>query len=290
MSHVRNLFHKPQGTVPFPTPVSVAAAPEYLAKAFEKSELAPNASSLPEYPANPATVAEFPVEAAHIRPEHRLVFYTDPHSPAADRFRYLRMRLREPWSKGKLKKILITSSLSNEGKSTVILNLATALSERGQRAVLVVDADLHKSCLGEKLGLKTWAGLSECLHDGFDPLSAIRRIDPFGWHFLPAGEPPKHPTELLQSPALPALLQRVSPHFDWILIDSPPTIPLTDALTLQQHVDACLLVVRADRTPREAVEQATSLLGTKNIVGVVLNGLASRNHLYTKYHPGSNIE
>jgi len=285
MSHVRNLFHEPPGHAQDPSqpPVSIATVFEtgYGNKANVIREFAPKTAAPPE--PQSTKMADFPVEQARVRPEHRHVFYTDPHSPAADRFRYLRMRLREPWNAGKLKKLLVTSPLPHDGKSTVIINLATALSERGRRSVLLIDADFHKSTLGEKLGLKTWAGLAECLHDDLQPLSAIRRVDPFGWHFLPAGEPPRNPSELLQSPSLAAVMQTVSSYFDWVLIDSPPAIPLTDAISLQQHVNASLLVVRADRTPREAVEQTTALLGQKNIVGIVLNGVEARNHLYRKY-------
>ena len=288
MSHVRNLFLKPAthgyAPPPAPAPVPLTMVPDFPAPSAPAREAAPKSVPLvSDFPSRSPAPREFLVEQARIRPEHRIVAYTDPHSPAADRFRYLRMRLREPWSAGKLKRLLITSPLAGDGKSTVILNLATALSERGQRTVLLVEADLHRSCLVEKLGLKPWAGLAECLHDGLDPMSAIRRVDPFGWHLLPAGEPPLNPTELLQTPALGTVLERVSPNFDWILIDSPPAVALTDAISLQQQADASLLVVKANCTPREAVEQATTLLGTKNVLGIVLNGLDARNHLYNKY-------
>jgi capsular exopolysaccharide synthesis family protein len=197
------------------------------------------------------------------------------------------MRLREHWSAGKLKKLLVTSPLVHDGKSTVILNLATALSERGKRAVLVIEGDLHRASLAEDLGLNPWAGLADCLHDSTSPLSAIRRVEPLGWHLLPAGEPRRNPTELLQTPAFGHVIQDLSSHFDWILIDSPPVIALTDALSLQQHADGSLLVVRADRTPREAVEETVALLGKQRIFGVVLNGVPQRNHLYYRYRDDS---
>jgi capsular exopolysaccharide synthesis family protein len=194
------------------------------------------------------------------------------------------MRLREHWSAGKLKKLLVTSPLAHDGKSTILLNLATALSERGKRAVLVIEGDLHHASLTEDLGLNRWAGLADCLQDdSTPPLSAIRRVEPLGWNLLPAGEPRRNPTELLQTPAFGHVLQTLSSHFDWILIDSPPAIALTDALSLQQHADGSLLVVRADRTPREAVEETVALLGKKHLLGVVLNGVEQRNHLYYQY-------
>ncbi len=82
-------------------------------------------------------------------------------------------------------------------------------------------------------------------------------------------------------------MEQLSPCFDWILLDSPPVIPLTDSISLQQHADASLLVVRAGQTPREAVEQTIELLGKKNILGIVLNGMEARDHLYYQYYDGT---
>jgi protein-tyrosine kinase len=272
MSHFRNLFHKPSGHEHIPPAVSAATVPENIVTSANVATAAP---ALPE----------FPVEEAQLRPKSRLIYHADPRSPAADRFRLLRMRLKTHWNAGKLKKLLITSPLAHDGKSTVLLNLATALVERGKHTVLVVEADLHHAALAESLRLKPWAGLTECLVDNaIPPLSAIRRIEPLGWHLLPAGEPRSNPTESLQTRAFANIMQKLSPCFDWILIDSPPVIPLTDSLSLQQHADASLLIVRAGQTPREAVEQTIELLGKKNILGIVLNGVEVRDHLYYQYY------
>ena len=255
MSHIRNLFYNPSG---YETTPSVAFVPPVS----ENSGTSSNATSVA------AAVPEFPVVEAQLKAESRLVYYSDPRSPAADRFRLLRMRLKTHWSAGKLKKLLITSPLAHDGKTTLVLNLATALAERNKRTVLVVEADLHHASVAESLRLRPWAGLTECLlDDTVSPLSAIRRIEPLGWYLLPAGEPRKNPTELLQAPAFAQTMQKLSPCFDWILIDSPPVIHLTDSLSLQQHADASLLVVRAGQTPRETVEQTISLLGHKKCPG-----------------------
>jgi len=271
MSHFRDLFHKPSGHEHVPSAASVAAVPENLVTA---AGVAPEASAF----------ADFPVEQAQLRPESRLAYGDDPRGPAAVRFRLLRMRLKTQWKAGRLKKLLITGPLAHEGKSTVALNLAAALGERGRRTVLVVEGDLHRSSLTTILGLRPSVGLTECLvDDATSPLSAIRRIEPLGCYLLSAGEPRKNPTELLQTPAFGNIVQKLAPCFDWILIDAPPVIPLTDSLWLQQHADSSLLVVRAGQTPREAVEQTITLLGSKNIVGIVLNGVAARDHLYYRY-------
>jgi capsular exopolysaccharide synthesis family protein len=279
MSHVRNLFHKPSGHPGNPTAASATAVPENAATFGHIFTSTGTDSTVTP------TLPEFAVEEAHLSPENRLVYYADPRSPAADRYRLLRMRLKECGRSGKLKKLLVTGALAHDGKSTVLLNLATALAERGKHTVLVLEADLHHASLAESLKLKPWCGLTECLvDDATSPLSAIRRIEPLGWYLLPAGEPRRNPTELLQTPVFGQIMQKLSPCFDWILIDSPPVIPLTDSLSLQHHADASLLVVRAGQTPREAVEQTIELLGKKNILGVILNGVESRNHLYYQYH------
>lgn len=263
MSHVHDLFRKVIGEKQDLSPRSTEVIPETMAKAFDLQDI--------------------PMVEAHIRPTSRIVCQTAPNSPAADRFRALRMRLRELRGTGKVKRLLISSALPHDGKSTVALNLATALSEQGKRAVLLIEGDLHHSHLTRHLGLDAWDGLTECLDGGINPLSAIRRVEPLGWYFLPAGSPRSNATELLQSATLSGVMQKVSPYFDWIVIDSPPVLPLTDALSLQRQADAYLLVVRAEQTPREAVEAAVALLGKQQMLGIILNGAEGLDRLYSRY-------
>jgi succinoglycan biosynthesis transport protein ExoP len=155
-------------------------------------------------------------------------------------------------------RLLITSPLAHDGKSTVTLNLATALAEGGTRKVLVIDADLRGSTLLLQLGLSAGAGLTDCVEAGLNPLLAMRNLKPLGWYLLPAGERRGNPTEMLQSPALHDVVQRLLPHFDWILFDTPPIVPLSDAISLRQQVDASLLVVRAG-TPHRKLSRTPSL-------------------------------
>ena len=128
------------------------------------------------------------VEETHVEHLARLIFHTNPTSTAADKFRLLRMRLDECWKAGKLKSVLVSSPLPGDGKSTTALNLATALAEKRTRSVLLVDADLHHGSITQQLNLEPYAGLAECLHGRINPISAIRRIEPLGWHFLPSGK------------------------------------------------------------------------------------------------------
>ncbi len=264
MINFYDLLQKPQGLRADPPSTSVRVASEDIVPDFD--------------------LRRVPVEQVDIKPESRIVVHSDPQGAGADRFRFLRMRLRELWDTGKLRKLLVTSPLPEDGKSTIALNLATVLAERGKRTVLLVEADLHHSTLTERLGIEKRPGLAECLESDLHSLSALRRLEPLGWYFLAAGEAHGNPTELMQSEALARMIRTLSPHFDWIVIDSPPVAPLTDAVSLTSVTDASLLIVRAGHTPREAVETAIARLGSKHVLGIVLNGVEGLNRLYSKYY------
>ena len=209
-------------------------------------------------------------------------------SLSADRFRYLRMRLREVRELASLSTLLVTSPLAQDGKSTIILNLATTLAEGGKKSVLVIEGDLHRPSLAQKLGLDGNArlndnGLAQCLDGDRDPFSLLWKIQPLNWYILPAGKTKENPTELMQQDRIGEIISRLTPHFDWILVDSPPVLPLTDAMAMSKYVDACLLVVRAHQTPKEGVEQALTILGKKHVLGVLFNAHEGVNKSYAKY-------
>lgn len=228
-------------------------------------------------------LGQIPVETVEIKPEHRLIMLSEPRSPGADRFRYLRMRLRELRAKGQLKSLVITSPTPRDGKSTVAMNLATVLAESGRRQVLLVEADLHRPSLARSLKLPVLPGLAECLESELNPMEAIRKIEPLHWYLLQAGKPEGNATELLQTASLPALMDTLTAHFDWVIVDTPPVAPLTDALCVSRLVDAVLVVLRAGKTPQEAVHETLALLGPGKVAGLIFNGAEGLNKLYEKY-------
>jgi capsular exopolysaccharide synthesis family protein len=230
-----------------------------------------------------ATLNRIPVETVELHSESRLVMPTGRQSPGADRIRYLRMRLHELQHQRQLRSIAITSPLPDDGKSTIALNLASALAESRQKSVLLIEADLHQPALAKVLAIPPRAGLADCIEEGTDPLMSVWRIEPLSFYFLQAGHASQNPTDLLQSGSMPRLLERLIPFFDWILIDSPPILPLTDALTLSRDVDGTVLVVRAGKTPRETVEEAVEQIGPGRLLGVVLNAAEGLNRSYAKY-------
>jgi len=281
MRHFFEFLRKRDGQRTSSTSAALEADWENIAMDVEfQSLLPPKRVGSPENCDEPGDLMRIPVEELRVEPATRIVFYGDPGSIAADRFRFLRMRLREMKRESELRTLLVTSPLPNDGKSTIAVNLATALAERGRCKVLLIEGDLHQASLTTRLSLKPHPGLADCLENGLDPMVAIRRLEPLGWYAMAAGRKLRNPTELLQTEALSGVMQRLHPYFDWILIDSPPVLPLTDALLLKQHADASLMIARAGRTPSEAVEEAITLLGRKHVLGIVLNCAERLGRLY----------
>ena len=225
-----------------------------------------------------------PCESANISLESRLAVWSSPQSLAADRFRLLRIQLQKLQAAGKLKTLLLTSPGPQDGKSTVVLNLATSLANQGKQRVLVLEADLRCPTLAQRLGLKSWSGLLDCLREGSDPISSLRRVDPLAFYLLPAGGPAESPTELLQSEHFARVIQTLVQSFDWILVDSPPASPVADTVVLRQRADGYLLVVRSGQTPREAVAESIQQLGPPFLLGIVLNALESIDGEYRSYY------
>jgi len=225
-----------------------------------------------------------PSVEARIGPDDRIVVYSDRRGAGAERFRIIRMALRNSQA-GKIQKVLlITSPLPRDGKSTVALNLATSLSEEGKVKVLLLEADLHRPSLLSHLGMDRLAGLTEVVEDGVEPGAAIRRIEPLGFYLLSAGRNPDNPAELLQSERFHALLRDFKACFDWVLIDCPPAFPLADVVALRGHADGVLLVARAGSAPREAIQEAAQLFKPGQVVGLILNAAEGVNNLYSKYY------
>jgi len=224
-----------------------------------------------------------PSVQARIGPESRLVVFSDRRSPGAERFRLIRMALRNGNSKAP-KVLLITSPLPQDGKSTMALNLATTLAEEGKVRVLLMEADLHRPSLCTHLGLERLCGITEVVEDSLEAAAAVRRVDPLGFYLMPAGRPPHNPNELLQSERFVGLLHDLRNSFDWVLLDCPPAFPLADVVALRPHADHVLLVARADSTPREAVQETFQLFKPGHVAGLILNGASVDSKLYSHYY------
>ena len=141
--------------------------------------------------------AEFPSLAVSVGPSSRLVFFSEPDSLAAEKFRFLGVRLRQLQQNRPLKRVLITSTIPEEGKSLVSANLAGVLATRKQK-VLLIEGDMRRPTLAQQFGLGRLAGLAEWLQGGLQTPSNIYQLGGPGFWLMPAGDPPANPLELMQ--------------------------------------------------------------------------------------------
>jgi capsular exopolysaccharide synthesis family protein len=207
-----------------------------------------------------------------VPPQNRLVCLTDNESLAAEKFRFLGISLQNLRRERPLKKVLITSTIPQEGKSTVSANLACTLAKRTQQRTLLLEGDVRRPSLSQLFGLGRVSGICECLEGEHSLLTSIYHLEGPDFWFLPAGSAPKHPLELMQSGRLSAAMDQLAAWFDWIIIDSPPVMPLADTSVWMRLADGILLVVRQGLTEKGHLKSGLEVLEPGKIIGAVLNG------------------
>lgn len=206
-----------------------------------------------------------------VRADLARLFHTNIDKSFAEAVRTIRTGLVLSSMGAAQKCILITSSVPGEGKSTVAANLAFALAQMGDK-VLLLDADMRRPTLGKSFGLPVGTpGLANLVAGTARLEDCLRHVD--GIDLIGAGLVPPDPLELLSSPRFDQVLQALAEHYSRIVIDSPPTQAVSDAIVLGTKVDALLYVVRADATPTQLVAKGVGQLLQNNapLTGVVLN-------------------
>ena len=199
----------------------------------------------------------------------------DARSPQAEAFRPLRTAVKFAGLDRPLKVIQVTSSSQGEGKTTAVANLAMALAQGGDR-VAVVCCDLRRPKVQDRFGVALTPRLTDVLVGDATLAEALRRYDA-NVLILPAGSPPPNPSELLASNKAAAVIKALAEEFDVVIVDTPPVLPVTDALVVSRFVDAMLVVVDSRSTARKAVRRTLQLLGQVNapVLGVVFNGASA---------------
>jgi capsular exopolysaccharide synthesis family protein len=213
--------------------------------------------------------------------ESRLVAVGKEGSLGAEKFRFLAVRLRQLRQSRPLKKLLITSTIPQEGKSTVAANLACTLARRKQHKTLLLEGDLRRPTVSEKFGLGTVPGLCEWL-SGETETPNVYRLESLGLWVLPAGSAPENPLELMQSGKLPGLLDQLQACFDWIVIDSPPVLPLADTSIWSRLSDGILLVTRKGITEKQQLKRGLETLEKGKLLGALVN--SSENAAHSDYY------
>ena len=274
-----------------------------MSRIFEALQQAKSETATPETATEVATSSPIPassdaprdaysipdleqVAAFSIRtlPEHRLVVMTDEHSLAAEKVRVLSTRLRNLQQRRQIKKVLITSSISGEGKSVISANLALTLAMRGRKKTLLIGGDLRRPSVGKLFGISEVPGLTEWWRGGGSICDHFRQVEGLPLWLLPAGDGLEQPLEILQSERFSKLMTQVGQWFDSVIVDSPPLSPMADSGVWMNLVDGVLLVVRTGRTPKKIVRKAVDLVEKAKLLGIVVNGAAETQQPYYYYY------
>lgn len=259
-----------------------------------------------DLPSSPATHDEMPPDAAppigatdaepasleglrSLEPfptlDGRLVSISQQDGLGAEKFRLLGVRLRNMRANRVLKRILVTSTIPEEGKSVVSANLGVVLARGGRTKTVLVEGDLRRPTLANRFGLGKLPGLVDALAGHKTLNEVIYQLEPSGLCCIPAGHPPDNPLELMQSGRAAAALNALSQFFEWIIVDSPPILPLADTVLWSKLVDGVLLVAREGKTEKRQLLKGLELLDRNLMLGVVLNGSTSTDHknYYQRY-------
>lgn len=209
----------------------------------------------------------------------------DDESPAGTEFRRLHVQLTRVADGGRLRTLQITSSRRGEGKSTTAAHLALTIARHTQGRVGLIDCDLRKPRLHEIYGVPQAKGMTDFMR-GILPVKAVMKetLQP-NLMIITSGRVISGPSKLFETEVIQLAFSKIAPEFDFMVVDSPPLLPVSDPLLLASEMDGVLLVVMAGRTPRQVVRRARALLSTveANVLGVVVNNATEALPYYYDY-------
>jgi capsular exopolysaccharide synthesis family protein len=219
--------------------------------------------------------ADQPIDTANV--DKMICSYADPDSLAAEAYRAVRTNLFFSTHGESHKVIQVTSPSSNDGKSTLAANLAVSLAQSGVK-VLLVDADLRRPKVHLNFGIDKTTGLSNLIRGTIELPEAIHRSAIENLDIMPAGPRPRNPSELLALPRFKELLATLRDRYDFVIIDTPPILAVTDPGAVAVRADGVLIALQIRRKVRPSAERAVEILTElgANILGVVVNGVGWR--------------
>jgi capsular exopolysaccharide synthesis family protein len=221
-------------------------------------------------------------------PEQRLVALAEPNSQGAEMFRVLATRLAHMQNKRRLQKLLITSSVGDEGKSVVAVNLALTLARRHNARTLLIEADLRRPSASHLLTNSSLRGIAEWDAGKLSLEDSLYQVNDLPLWFLSAGHGMEEPLPLLESDRFAKMLDTISSTFDWVLLDATPMLPMADATSLSRLCDGVLVVVREGFTRRKVLDKALESIEKSKLLGVVFNQASMLNLGYDRYYGGNN--
>ena len=209
-------------------------------------------------------------------PDMTIFFGAGEQARGAEEFRTLRSQLYRAREQRNLKSILVASALPREGRSFIAANLARVLALQAGCRVLLIDADLRNPRLHFVFGTSAKPGFSDYLLDEAEGGAVMQRGREEGLVLIPSGRSVEGQTELVANGHLESLMAHVGSLFDWVIVDSPAAIPVSDAGLLANSCDGVLLVVRSHSTPFDVVRRARERFREESLVGVVLNKIETK--------------
>lgn len=218
--------------------------------------------------------------------EEHLVSLLAPSSFPAERYRMLRHIVEQAHKDADLRLVAVTSPAVGDGKTTTAINLAGTLAQAPDARVLLVDADLRRGAVRDQLGLRdTELGFVDLiLNAKLTPGEVVHRCPDFNLFVLPAGHCPAAPYEALKSPRFGELLREIRGQYDYVVLDTPPVLPVPDSRVIAKWVDGLLMIVAAHKTPRRLVEEALDVMDPGKMLGLVFNRHDHRLSGYSSYY------
>jgi len=209
----------------------------------------------------------------HTRLDSHLVALTSPGSFAAEQYQGLRLTLERMRRNRELQLIAVTSPAAGEGKTMTAINLAGTLARGSEGArVLLIDADLRRPAVARQLALGSGGGLTDAVTNPQVTIDQVtERLEPYNLSVIPAGSLNCAVHHVLRSPRLEQILAAARERYDFIVLDTPPLLPVFDSALLANAVDGVLIVVAANQTPRKLLSESLNVLDPAKVLGIVFN-------------------
>lgn len=212
----------------------------------------------------------------------RYIVKQDNRSPIAESYRKIAANIEFANIDNNIKTIMGTSSLASEGKTTTISNIACVMTDTNKK-ILIIDLDLRKPALHKQFKISNKIGITDLLINKDDYKKYLNNVYP-GLDVITSGNVPSNPAEIVNSKAIKDLIKNISPYYDYIFLDTPPIVLVSDPLTIASFSDAVILTIAYSETEKDVAKKSVDSLRriNANIIGTVLNKVPVTNH--NKYY------
>jgi capsular exopolysaccharide synthesis family protein len=250
---------------------SVTDAPKRVSEPAQPQRAAAKVTSTTAAPSRPWSYDDIAGEEAL---EDHLVSLLTPTSAEAEQYRTLCCAIEQSHHDSNLRIVAVTSPGAGEGKTLTAINMAATLAQTPNTGVLLIDADLRQPSIADRLGIDDFEspGFIEAIQDPSLTLKSVaRRLPAFNISVVTAGQSLDSPYEALKSPRLESLIDEARATYDYIVVDTPPVIPVPDCRVIARWVEGFIIIVAAHQTPRKLLEETLNVFEPNKVLGLVFN-------------------